>query len=80
MPILDQKSITGHEQEREWLGGEVDGVLATHVVFDEEKLVKIPDGLSWAEASLLPCAGVTAWSGLGLGSEMMAGKSVLLMG
>jgi NADPH:quinone reductase-like Zn-dependent oxidoreductase len=79
-PIFDQKSITGHEQDREWLGGEVDGILATHVVFDEEKVVRIPDGLSWAEASLLPCAGVTAWSGLGLGHETMAGKTVLLMG
>jgi NADPH:quinone reductase-like Zn-dependent oxidoreductase len=79
-PIFDQKSITGYEQEREWLGGEVDGILATHVVFDEEKVVRIPDGLSWAEASLLPCAGVTSWSGLGLGRESMAGKTVLLMG
>lgn len=79
-PIFDQKSVTGYEQEREWLGGEVDGVLASHVVFDEQKLVKIPQGLSWEEACLLPCAGVTAWSALGIGRESIADKTVLLMG
>lgn len=58
--IFDHNSVTGLEQTIEWLGGEVDGVLATHVVFSEEKLVKFPEHLSWAEAACLPCAGLTA--------------------
>ena len=79
-PIFDQLAVTGREQNRAWLGGEVDGVLASHVVFDQEKCVRVPACLDWAEAALLPCAGVTAWSGLGLGEGMTAGKTVLLMG
>ncbi|KAF2806844.1 NAD(P)-binding protein [Mytilinidion resinicola] len=79
-PILDQASVTGREQSREWLGGEVDGVLATHVVFDEEKVVRIPEGLTFAEASVLPCAGVTAWSALAVGGEVGSGKVVLVQG
>jgi NADPH:quinone reductase-like Zn-dependent oxidoreductase len=78
--IFDQKSLTGREQEREWLGGEVDGVLATHVVFDEENVLKIPDGLTYAEAACLVCAGVTAWSGLMDGGRVVPGSSVLIQG
>jgi NADPH:quinone reductase-like Zn-dependent oxidoreductase len=79
-PIFDQKSITGQEQSRQWLGGEVDGVLATHVVFSEEKVVKIPEHLSWVEAACLPCAGLTAWSALAIGGHLVAGKTVLIQG
>ncbi len=78
--IVDQKSITGKEQEREWLGGEVDGVLASHVVFDQERVVGIPDGLGWKVASLLPVAGVTAWSSLAVGGGLRAGLTVLIQG
>lgn len=79
-PILDQKSITGHEQAREWLGGDVDGVLATHCVFPENKLVKIPDHLTWEEAACLPCAGLTAWSALTAAGGLYPGMSVLIQG
>jgi NADPH:quinone reductase-like Zn-dependent oxidoreductase len=78
--ILDQKSIYGNEQEREWLGGEVDGVLSTHVVFEQEKLVKIPKGLGWAEAACLPNAGVTAWSAIAGGGSLKPGMTVLIQG
>ena len=79
-PIFDQKSITGLEQSREWLGGEVDGVLATHVLFSEEKIVKFPKHLSWAEAACLPCAGLTAWNALAYDGSLMPGKTVLIQG
>lgn len=79
-PILDQKSISGREQEREWLGGEVDGVLADHLVFNEERLVKIPTHLSWAEAACLPNAALTAWSALAMNGTVAAGKTVLTQG
>ncbi|RFU24962.1 hypothetical protein B7463_g11380, partial [Scytalidium lignicola] len=79
-PIFDQQSITGLEQSREWLGGEVDGVLATHVIFPEEKVVKFPDHLSWAEAACLPCAGLTAWNALAYDGSLTAGKTVLIQG
>ncbi len=77
-PILDQKSITKTEQEREWLGGEVDGVLESHVGFDQEKVVKIPEHFSYAEAACLPNAGVTAWTGLMAGGGLVPGMTVVV--
>jgi NADPH:quinone reductase-like Zn-dependent oxidoreductase len=56
--VFDQLAVTRREQNREWLGGEVDGVLASPVVFHQEKCVRIPAGLSWAESALFPCAGL----------------------
>jgi NADPH:quinone reductase-like Zn-dependent oxidoreductase len=41
----------------------------------EEKCVRVPAGLDWAEAALLPCVGDLVWV-----KGMVAGKSVLLMG
>jgi NADPH:quinone reductase-like Zn-dependent oxidoreductase len=79
-PIFDQHSITGHEQSREWLGGEVDGILATHCIFPEDKLVKLPTHLSSAEAAYLPCAGLTAWSALTVNDSLQPGISVLIQG
>jgi NADPH:quinone reductase-like Zn-dependent oxidoreductase len=79
-PILDQNPITGLEQAREWLGGEIGGVLATHVIFSEETLVKFPDHLNWAEAACLPCAGLTAWNALAYDGSLTAGKTVLIQG
>lgn len=46
------------------LGGPVQGVLTEYRVFPQEGLVRVPDHLSWAEASTLPCAALTAWSAL----------------
>jgi NADPH:quinone reductase-like Zn-dependent oxidoreductase len=79
-PIFDQNSITGLEQSREWLGGEVDGVLATHVIFPEDKIVEIPTHLTWAEAACLPCAGLTAWNALAYEGSLTSGKTVLVQG
>jgi len=41
-----------------------DGVLAQLVVLSASGVVRIPDYLSYEEASTLPCAGVTAWCAL----------------
>lgn len=79
-PIFDQNSITDQEQSREWLGGEVDGVLATHVIFPEDKIVEIPAHLTWAEAARLPCAWLTAWIALAYDGSLMARKTILIQG
>ena len=76
-PIVDQASITGREQHRIWLAADIDGVLAGYLVMDENVIVKIPDHLTYDEASILPCAGVTAWSAL-KGIDM--GSTVLIQG
>lgn len=76
-PITDTANITGREPGRSWLAADEDGVLADHVVFSEEKLSKLPDYLDWVSASIIPCAGVTAWSAL---KDVGIGKTVLLQG
>ncbi|MBM7454604.1 NADPH:quinone reductase-like Zn-dependent oxidoreductase [Oceanisphaera litoralis] len=65
---------------RSALGGDVDGMLAEEVTLHEETLVKIPDQLSYVEASTLPCAGVTAWNAIFESSDVWPGDTVLLLG
>jgi NADPH:quinone reductase-like Zn-dependent oxidoreductase len=62
------------------LGGGIDGVLAEEVLLEADAAVKVPDGLSFEEASTLPCAGVTAWVGLVALGALKAGETVLAMG
>ena len=59
------------------LGGSASGMLAEYQVLPEYGVVKIPDGMSWQQASTLPCAGVTAWHAM---REVKAGETVLLLG
>ena len=81
-PILDQESILGNEQGRKWLSADVEGVLASHLVLDEQLVVRVPNHLSWAEAACLPCAGVTAWSSIISADtkRLTAGQSLLVQG
>lgn len=66
--------------ERGRLGGPLDGVLATHRAFSASGLVHVPDHLTDAEAAVLPCAGVTAWSALTEPTPLRAGETVLIQG
>jgi NADPH:quinone reductase-like Zn-dependent oxidoreductase len=61
------------------LGGDIDGMLADHVVLKETGLVRIPDHLSFQEAATLPCAAVTAWNALAAGN-LRPGNTVLIHG
>ncbi|GAB1200463.1 hypothetical protein APSETT444_009836 [Aspergillus pseudonomiae] len=76
-PIVDTENITGRESTRSWLAADEDGVLADYIVFDEHKLCKLPTYLDWVQASLIPCAGVTAWAAL---KDMEIGQTVLIQG
>jgi NADPH:quinone reductase-like Zn-dependent oxidoreductase len=63
------------------LGSPLDGTLADYVVFHEDGVVSIPEGLSYEEAACLPCAGVTAWHALfRAGRPVHAGDTVLVLG
>lgn len=62
------------------LGGVHPGVLAEYVAFPQEWLVRAPETLSDAEASTLPCAGLTAWFGLVEKGRLHAGERVLVEG
>lgn len=61
------------------LGGDIDGMLATHVVLKETGLVLLPEHLSYQEAATLPCAAVTAWNALAAG-DLKPGGTVLIQG
>jgi len=62
-------------------GGPVgDGYLAETIVVDEHGLVPTPVGLTDAEASTLPCAGLTAWSAIVRLGQVRPGDVVLIEG
>lgn len=50
-PIFDLSNLTGTEDERNCLGGEVEGVLREYAVFRQDVLVQLPKHLSWEEVS-----------------------------
>jgi NADPH:quinone reductase-like Zn-dependent oxidoreductase len=56
------------------------GMLSEVIVSNEDALVVIPEHLSFEEAATLPCAAVTAWSGLFKRGNLQAGEYVLLEG
>jgi NADPH:quinone reductase-like Zn-dependent oxidoreductase len=62
------------------LGAERDGVLAEFVTLHEDGVIPMPDHLTYAEASTLPCAAVTAWNALAVGGKIKAGDRVLALG
>lgn len=61
-------------------GGDIDGTLREYGTFHEEGLVAIPDGLSYEEASTLPCAAVTAWNSVVRVGAVKAGDTILTLG
>lgn len=61
-------------------GATIDGFLSEEAIFHEEFLVRAPEHLSFAEASTLPCAGVTAWNALFVAGGIRPGHTVLLQG
>jgi len=62
------------------LGSPLDGMAAEFRALAEDGLVKIPDGLSYAEGACLPCAGVTAWNAMFDANPIRPGQTVLLLG
>ncbi|CAK5266135.1 unnamed protein product [Mycena citricolor] len=63
------------------LGAPVHGTLTEYRTYPTHTLVKIPDHLSYEEASTLPCAAVTAYNALMGGfSPLKAGDSILVLG
>jgi len=81
--IFMQSWITGPPTERysaSALGGAIDGMLSEYVALPEDGLVRIPDSLTFEEASSLPCAAVTAWNALFHQSRLKPGETVLVQG
>jgi NADPH:quinone reductase-like Zn-dependent oxidoreductase len=61
------------------LGGDIDGMLTTHVAVREAGVLAIPDHLSFPEAACFPCAAVTAWNAL-KAARLNPGSTVLIQG
>lgn len=76
-PITDSEFITERSTGRSWLAANEDGTLATHLVFDERLVTRLPGHLGWVGASIIPCAGTTAWSAL---KGATIGQTVLIQG
>ncbi|KAJ7702776.1 NAD-P-binding protein [Mycena rosella] len=62
------------------LGAEVPGVLTEYRVLPVRALVRIPAHLSYAEASTLPCAALTAFNALRGPEPVKAGDTILIPG
>ncbi|KAI9148466.1 Zinc-type alcohol dehydrogenase-like protein [Paramyrothecium foliicola] len=62
------------------LGGESQGLLGEYFTFPKFGIVRIPDYLSFEEASCLPCAALTAWNALYGLVPVRPGQTVLLQG
>ena len=63
------------------LGLPLDGVLAEYIVLHEGGVIPMPESYTFAEASCLPCAGVTAWNALMVtGRPIAPGDTVLVLG
>ncbi|PNP82616.1 hypothetical protein FNYG_03847 [Fusarium nygamai] len=63
-PITDSEFVNARSTGRSWLAANEDGILATYIAFDEKLVTKLPEHLDWIQASIIPCAGTTAWSAL----------------
>ncbi|ABC80520.1 zinc-dependent alcohol dehydrogenase family protein [Anaeromyxobacter dehalogenans] len=62
------------------LGGPREGVLAEYALADAEGVVRYPEHLTFAEASTLPIAGVTAWQALFTEAQVGPGSVVVVQG
>src|SRR5262245_31936121 len=61
-------------------GGATQGMLAEYVSSSVDGLVRIPDHLSFEDASTLPCAALTAWHALFEVDPLRPGETVLVLG
>ncbi len=61
-------------------GSGSDGWLAEFKAVSQEAVVPLPDSLSYADGSTLPCAAVTAWTALSGHPPIRAGQTVLTLG
>lgn len=61
-------------------GGPLPGVLAEYVALPAQWLVEAPAALSYAQASVLPCIGLTAWTSLVELGRLSPGQTVVVQG
>jgi NADPH:quinone reductase-like Zn-dependent oxidoreductase len=69
-----------HNVSQYGYGSLTDGWLVERKVVSHESIVRVPDSLSYEEASTLPCAAVTAWTALTGSMAIRSGHTVLTQG
>ncbi|MET2832572.1 zinc-dependent alcohol dehydrogenase family protein [Mesorhizobium shangrilense] len=80
MPGWVEGEFSAAKQATSLGGASVDGVLTQRIAVAANAVVRIPETMSFEEASTLPCAGVTAWSALFERRPIQPGETVLLLG
>ncbi|PJZ51861.1 zinc-dependent alcohol dehydrogenase family protein [Leptospira adleri] len=65
---------------RNTLGGPLDGTLCELRIFGEHGLVPMPENISFAEASTLPCAALTAYTAIVTHGNIQPGATVVVQG
>jgi len=85
MPIFVQRWFDGVPSEATrrtslGAGAQWDGVLREYAAFRSDAVVRIPEHLSFEEASTLPCAALTAWNALSVSGRLRAGETVVTQG
>lgn len=68
------------QKTRAIAGESVDGCIMDKACVSAASVTAIPESYSYAEASTLPCAGLTAWRGLVVEGKLKAGDTVLIEG
>ncbi len=85
MPIFAQRWYDGPSSEEKrrtslGAGSQWQGVLREFGAFHEDSLVRVPDHLSFEEATTLPCAALTAWNALNVSGRIRSGETVVTLG
>ncbi|RHX80963.1 zinc-dependent alcohol dehydrogenase family protein [Leptospira yasudae] len=65
---------------RNTLGGPLDGTLSEYRIFGEQGIVPMPEHLSFAEASTLPCAALTAYTAIITHGNIQPGGTIVVQG
>jgi NADPH:quinone reductase-like Zn-dependent oxidoreductase len=79
-PDWVEGDITAEKQASSLGGTTVDGVLTERIAVAANAVSRIPDDMTFEEASTLPCAAVTAWSALFERRPLLPGETILLLG
>jgi NADPH:quinone reductase-like Zn-dependent oxidoreductase len=85
MPLMVQRWFDGESSEEKrrtamGAGPFWNGVAREYAAFCQDAIVRIPEHLSFEEASTLPCAALTAWHALAVSGCVKPGETVLTLG
>jgi NADPH:quinone reductase-like Zn-dependent oxidoreductase len=85
MPLMVQRWFDGESSEEKrrtaiGAGAHWQGVARECAAFRQDALVRVPEHLSFEEASTLPCAALTAWHALAFSGNVKPGETVLTLG